>query len=96
MFPQKLRLFGELRRFRRHHDFRAEISVLRASESSNFDETEPSYELLSGHVRILCKTTVPVSARTWGTSTLTPFDGEAPSTLPLGDLPPRAFLARSC
>ena len=33
-FAQKLTLFGELRRFRRHSDLRAEISLLTPSRSS--------------------------------------------------------------
>ena len=48
MFSQKLPLFGELRRFRRQHDLRAESSVLTALKSCKKDETEPSYEVLSG------------------------------------------------
>ena len=37
MFPQKLPLFGELRRFGRHHDFRVEISLRMAFKSSNLE-----------------------------------------------------------
>ena len=48
MFPQKLCLFGELQRFRRHSDLRAEISHITALKSRKKDEAEPSYELLSG------------------------------------------------
>ena len=48
MFPQKLCLFGELQRFRRHSDLRAEISHIMALKSRKKDETQPSYELLSG------------------------------------------------
>ena len=47
MFPQKLCLFGELHRFRRHSDLRAEISHIIALKSRKKDETEPSYELSS-------------------------------------------------
>ena len=47
MFPQKLPLFGELRRFRRHDDLRAEISHIPALKSRKKDEAEPNYELLS-------------------------------------------------
>jgi hypothetical protein len=56
MFPQKLCLFGELQRFRRHDDLRAKFLLVTALESRKKYETEPSYELLGMRVRILCIT----------------------------------------
>ena len=47
-FAQKLTFIGELRRFRRHSDLRAEISQKIGLKSCKKDEAEPSYELLSG------------------------------------------------
>ena len=44
-FAQKLTLIGELRRFHRHSDLRAEILHNPALKSRKKDETEPSHEL---------------------------------------------------
>ncbi len=57
MFPQKLPLFGEMQGFPRQHDVRTGLSLLTALKSRKKDDTEPSYELLSDHARVLLKIT---------------------------------------
>ena len=48
-FPLKLTLFGELRRFRRHSDLRAEISLLTPSRSSKKDKIEALWCIMGHH-----------------------------------------------
>ena len=63
MFPQKLCLFGELWRFRLSQKLRANISHNPALKSRKKDETEPSYELLSEHARIMVMNDVSARRR---------------------------------